>query len=47
MAKPQTLMLQVLNEIFMDPLREDNVEDHLEENYSDSDKYLPHIDEDF
>ena len=47
MAKPQRLMLQqVLDEIFMDPLSEDNVENHLEENYSDSDKYLPDIDED-
>ena len=39
-------MLQlVLDEIFMDPLIEDNVEDHLEEDYSDSDKFSPELDE--
>ena len=37
MATRQGLTLQqVLNKIFMDPLTEDNEEDHLEENYSDS-----------
>ena len=39
------LMLQVLDEIFMDPLSEDDVEDLLEEDYSDSDEYSPELDE--
>ena len=37
MTKRQRLMLQVLGEICMDPLSEDDVEDHPEEDYSDSD----------
>ena len=34
----------MLDEIFMDPLHEDD-EDHLEEDYSDSAKFLPELDE--
>ena len=45
MAKRQRFTLQqVLDEIFMDPLSEDDVEDHLEEDYSDSAEYSPEVD---
>ena len=44
MAKRQRLTLQVLDEIFINPLSEDDEIDHLEEDYSDSDKYLPELD---
>ena len=36
---------QVLDEIFINPPREDDEEDHLEEDYSDSAKYSPELDE--
>ena len=46
MAKRQRLTLQqVLDEIFMDPLSDDDVEDHLEEGYSDSAEFSPESDE--
>ena len=46
MAKQQRLMLQqVLDEIFMDPLSEDDEEDHLETDYSDFAEYSPELDE--
>ena len=45
MAKRQRLTLQFLDEIFMDLLSEDDVEDHIEEDHSDSDEYLPELDE--
>ena len=46
MAKQQRLMLQqVLDEIFIDPLSENDEEDHLEEDYSDSAQYSPELDE--
>ena len=45
MAKRQRLtLLQVLDEIFIDPPSEDGVEVHLEEDYNDSEEYLPEID---
>ena len=46
MAKWQRLTLQqVLDEIFIDILREnDEEEDHLEEDYSDSAEYSPELD---
>ena len=44
MAKRQRLTLQVLDEIFMDPLSEDDEEDHLEEVCSDSTEYSPELD---
>ena len=45
MAKRQRLTLQqVLNEIFMDPLSEDDEEDHREEDYSDSAQGSPELD---
>ena len=40
------MLQQVLDDIFMDPLSEDDEEDHLEEDDSDSDGYLPEIDRD-
>ena len=47
MAKRQRLTLQqVLDEIFIDPLSENDENDHLEEDYSDSGKYPPELDED-
>ena len=36
---------EVLDEIFINPLHEDNEENHLEKDYSDSSKYLPESDE--
>ena len=46
MAKRQRLTLQqVLNEIFIDTLSENDEEDHLEEDYSDSAEYSPELDE--
>ena len=46
MAKWQRLTLQeVLDEIFIDPLCENDEKDHLEEDYSDSAKYSPELDE--
>ena len=46
MAKQQRLTSQqVLCEIFMDPLSEDNEEDHLKEDYCNSAEYLPELDE--
>ena len=46
MAKQQRLMLQqVLDEIFMDPLSEDDEEDHLEIDYSDFAEHSPELDE--
>ena len=38
MAKQQRLRLQVLGEMLMDSFSEDDIEDGLEEDYSDSDK---------
>ena len=44
MAKQERLtMQQVLDEIFMDPLREDEEEHHLEEDYSDFTQYLSEL----
>ena len=45
MAKRQRLMLQVLDEIFIDTLSENDEEDHREEDYSDSAEYSPELDE--
>ena len=46
MAKRQRLTLQqVLDEIVTDPLREDDEEGHLEEDYSDSTEFSPELDE--
>ena len=46
MAKRQRLTLQqVLDEIFIDTLSENDEEDHLEEDYSDSAEYSPELDE--
>ena len=46
MTKQQRLMLQqVLDEIFIKPLRENDEEDHLEEDYSGSAEFLPELDE--
>ena len=46
MAKRQRLMLQqVHDEIFIDTLSENDEEDHLEEDYSDSAQYSPELDE--
>ena len=45
MAKQQRLTSQVLDEILIDTLSENNEEDHLEEDYGDSAKYSPEIDE--
>ena len=46
MAKRQRLKLQqVLDEIFIDPLSEDDEEDHLVEDYSDSAEYSPELNE--
>ena len=46
MAKRQRLTLQqVLDEIFIDSLSEDNEENHLEKDYSDSSEYLPELEE--
>ena len=46
MAKRQRLTLQqVLDEIFMDLPHEDDKEDHLEEDYSDSNEHSPELDE--
>ena len=39
------MLQQVLDDISTDPLSEDDIEDHLEEDYSDSHKYLLEIDE--
>ena len=45
MAKRQRLtLLQVLDEIFIDPLSEDDEEDHLKD-YSDPAEYSPELDE--
>ena len=45
MAKRQRLTLQqVLDEIFINTLSENDKEDHLEEDYSDSAKYSPELD---
>ena len=45
MAKRQRLTLQpILKEIFMDPLSENDEEDHPEEDDSDSDDYSPETD---
>ena len=44
MTKRQRLQ-QVLDEIFIDPLRENDEEDHLEEDYSDSAEFSPELDE--
>ena len=45
MAKQQRLTLQqVLDEIFIDTLSENDKEDHLEEDYSDSAEYSPELD---
>ena len=46
MAKQQRLTLQqVFDEIFIDTLSENDEEDHLEEDYSDSAEFLPELDE--
>ena len=46
MVKRQRLTLQqVLDEIFIDTLSENDKEDHLEEDYSDSAEYSPELDE--
>ena len=46
MAKRQRLTLhQVLDEIFLEPLSDDNIEVHLEEDFNDSDEYLPELNE--
>ena len=46
MTKRQRLMLQqVLDEIFIDPLCENDEEDHLEEDCSDSAEFLPELEE--
>ena len=45
MAKRQRLTLQVFDEISINPLREDNEENHLEKDYGDSSKFLPELDE--
>ena len=46
MAKRQRLTLQqVVDEIFIDILSENDEEDHLEEDYSDSAEYSPELDE--
>ena len=46
MAKRQRLTLQqVLNEIFVNILGENDEEDHLEEDYSDSAENSPELDE--
>ena len=45
MTKRQRLTLQqVLDEIFIDPLRENDKEDHLEEDYGDSAEFSPELD---
>ena len=45
MAKRQRLTLQqVLDEIFIDTLSENEEENHLEEDYSDSAEYSPELD---
>ena len=45
MAMRQRLTLQqVLDEIFIDTLSENNEEDHIEEDYSDSAEYSPELD---
>ena len=45
MAKQRRLTLQqIFNEIFIDPLSENDEEDHLEEDYCDSAEYLPELD---
>ena len=46
MSKRQRLKLQkVLDEIFIDTLSENDKEDHLEEDYSDSAEFSPELDE--
>ena len=46
MAKRQrSASQQVLDEIFIDILSENDEEDHLEEDYSDSAEYSPELDE--
>ena len=46
MTKRQRLTLQqVLDEIFIDPLSENDEEDHLEEDYKDSAEFSPELDE--
>ena len=45
MVMRQRLTLQqVLDEIFIDTLSENNEEDHIEEDYSDSAEYSPELD---
>ena len=45
MTKRQRLTLQqVLNEIFIDPLSENDEENHFEEDYSDSAEFSPELD---
>ena len=45
MAKRQRLTLQVLDEIFINTLSENDEENHLEEDYSESAEYSPELDE--
>ena len=46
MTKRQRLTLhQILDEIFIDPLSENDEEDHLEEDYCDSAEFSPELDE--
>ena len=45
MVKQQRLTLQVLDEIFINILSENDKEDHLEEDYSDSAEYSRELDE--
>ena len=46
MAKQQNLMLQqVLDKIFLDPISQDDKDDRLEEDYSNSAEYFPELDE--
>ena len=45
MTRRQRLTLQVLDEIFIDPLSENDEEDHLEEDYSDFAEFLPELNE--
>ena len=46
MTKRQRLTLQqVLDEILIDPLSENDEEDHIEEDYSDSAEFSPELDE--
>ena len=46
MTKRQRLTLQqVLDEILIDPLSQNDVEDHIEADYSDSAEFWPELDE--